>query len=961
MPLNQWDKVKEIFSDAVELRPAERPAFLDGACEGDSELRASVERLLAQADLTASLAILPPKPRHSLSPGDLMTPRFRIRRFVGAGGMGEVYEAEDLELGGTVALKTLRPAYGEDASFLGRFRREVQLARQVTHANICRIFDVGNDAGRVFLTMEFLDGETLSAYLRHTGRLPAETAGRLMRQLAEGLGALHEKGIVHRDLKPGNVMITQSSGGTRAIIGDFGLARALESSGDATSLSVTGHVMGTPDYMAPEQFRGEPASPASDIYALGLVMYEMVTGKKAFPGGQALENAVQRATEAPSSPRLHATEISPEWEALILRCLERDPAKRPANTNEVLAGLAGHLTPLPLVPLEPVKRNWWPWAAALATAAVVAVFAWRNWRPAPPVAAETVTTRITTDSGLSFDPAISRDGKLVAFASDRAGNGDLDLWVQQVGGGAPIRLTTTKLDESSPDFSPDGTRVVFRSERDGGGIYSVNTFGGEPALLVAGGRHPKFSPDGKSIAFWSGREGTGLVPGSAQVRVIPASGGEARVVAPEFAASLYPVWSPTGDALLCLARKPSDRTGDWYVIYPNGRPPRPTGAVAQLEGKTKLTPATQSLWRPLAWLSQPQRVVFGANAGDSTNLFEARLSDELRLEEKPQALTNGTAFETEFAMAAGGARMVYSSLKLNFDIWGVPVDADRGSAAGPMRRLTKEESSEAQPSLSWDGAQLSYRSRAAAVMSLHVLNLLTGKDQVLVNGPMAVTYPKISGDGRTVTYLDANDAVVQLPAQGGEARLLCKECGWPLDAGRDGQRILVEPAKPPDDVRMLHVATGQVSTLMPARQVLLGARWSPDGEWVAFHEYRKDSAQARIFVAHVGAQPTPPDQWIPITDGTQMDRDPAWSPGGNVLYFLSDRDGFRCLYAQRLDGRTKHPVGPPLEVQHLHEGGRSLRFVGNRSHAIGLTVGRGLAVLTLGELTGNVWQRESAP
>ena len=359
-----WDKVKSIFQDAAELPPAKRAAFLDSACANDAALRQEVEKLLAQSESDETQEIFTNRPQCVLEINEVLKGRFRILRFVGKGGMGEVYEAADQELGGHVALKTLRPELNADPEFLSRFRREVQLARQVTHPNICRVFDVGHEIrqghGMAFLTMEFLDGDTLATLLRRRGRLPLAEALPLVRQMAAGLTALHEKGIIHRDFKPGNVLVTLSStGGPRAVISDFGLARAMEQ--EPSSLSRAGQVLGTPDYMAPEQLLGEPVTTATDIYALGLVMYEMVTGAKAFPGGRPLENAVQRVVEKPAPPRSHSAEISAEWNAVTLRCLARDPADRPASAMDVVAALGGQELP----PIKSARRSWWPAAAII--------------------------------------------------------------------------------------------------------------------------------------------------------------------------------------------------------------------------------------------------------------------------------------------------------------------------------------------------------------------------------------------------------------------------------------------------------------------------------------------------------------------------------------------------------------------------------------------------------------------
>lgn len=367
-----WANLKAIFQDAAELPIAERSAFLHRACAGNAALRVEVEKLLAQTDSDETQEIFSTPPICALQTNELLKGRFRILRFIGKGGMGEVYEARDEELGGLLALKTLRSELNDDPEFLGRFRREVQLARQVTHPNVCRVFDVGRDErpGRqlAFLTMELLDGENLAAILRRRGRLDVAEALPLVQQMAAGLGALHEKGIIHRDFKPANILITRtSSTGTRAVISDFGLARALAQ--ESTALSHTGNVLGTPDYMAPEQLLGEPVTPATDIYALGLVMYEMITGKRAFPGSRPLESAVQRVAEKPIAPRSHSAEISAEWNATILRCLARDPAERPAFSADIVAALQGNPQPL-----AAPGRNWLSIIAIVL--ALVAVSLW---------------------------------------------------------------------------------------------------------------------------------------------------------------------------------------------------------------------------------------------------------------------------------------------------------------------------------------------------------------------------------------------------------------------------------------------------------------------------------------------------------------------------------------------------------------------------------------------------------
>ncbi|HEX7809082.1 MAG TPA: protein kinase, partial [Thermoanaerobaculia bacterium] len=269
---------------------------------------------------------------------------------LGVGGMGEVYEAEDRELRETVALKIIRPEIASNTRILERFRREIQLARRVTHPNVCRIYDVSHhlsrsEAGEVerkitFVSMELLHGRTLSSQLREHGRMSTGDALPIVRQMAAGLDAAHQASIVHRDFKSANVMLAPN----RAVITDFGLAHETEAK-DAR-LTDSGVVVGTPDYMAPEQLEAGPITPATDVYALGVVLFEMVTGRLPFHGTTPLSVALQRLQEPAPSPRKWAPDLDARWESVILRCLERDPAQRFARAGEVIAALES-TSPLP--------------------------------------------------------------------------------------------------------------------------------------------------------------------------------------------------------------------------------------------------------------------------------------------------------------------------------------------------------------------------------------------------------------------------------------------------------------------------------------------------------------------------------------------------------------------------------------------------------------------------------------
>ncbi|MGH7725846.1 MAG: serine/threonine-protein kinase [Candidatus Eiseniibacteriota bacterium] len=272
----------------------------------------------------------PSHPHGLFLPGTVLENRYRIVALAGRGGMGEVYRADDLRIGQPVALKFLPPFLERDADRLQRLLGEVRIARQVSHPNVCRVYDASDFEGRHFITMEYVDGEDLAALLRRIGRLPQEKAIDLARQIASGLAAAHIQGIVHRDLKPANIML---DGRGRARITDFGIATAAEFVGAETE-------WGTPAYMAPEQLEGKPASPRTDIYALGIVVYEMLTGRRPFDGSVPRDRGSGADTGA-APPSSLVPGLDPAIDAAVLRSLDADPARRPASAMEWLSLLPG--------------------------------------------------------------------------------------------------------------------------------------------------------------------------------------------------------------------------------------------------------------------------------------------------------------------------------------------------------------------------------------------------------------------------------------------------------------------------------------------------------------------------------------------------------------------------------------------------------------------------------------------
>jgi serine/threonine protein kinase len=391
MSPQRWNRVREVFDSAVERLPAEADEFLRRECGDDAELYSEVRQMLEQHRQAGFLDRPRSRPAPSFQPGDVAAGRYRILRLLGRGGMGQVYEAEDTELRERMALKTLLPEVVADSGMVSRFKREIQLARKIGHPNVCRVFDLARHPvdgsspnPALFLTMEFLEGETLAERIDREGRIaPVEALG-LIAQMADALDAAHRAGIIHRDFKPSNVMLVPGERG--AVVTDFGLARTIEVSTETTA-TATGQLLGTIDYMAPELFAGEPATPAADQYALALVAYKMVAGKLPFQSDSPLAGVVRRAGQKPPSVREAVPELDPVWDQAFARALDPDSARRFATCTAFVNALRGRSQSVTLsIPRLSRRRT-----AALALAAVLlaaAPFTWRAWqrarsRPSP--------------------------------------------------------------------------------------------------------------------------------------------------------------------------------------------------------------------------------------------------------------------------------------------------------------------------------------------------------------------------------------------------------------------------------------------------------------------------------------------------------------------------------------------------------------------------------------------------
>ncbi|MDE3167676.1 MAG: PD40 domain-containing protein [Acidobacteriota bacterium] len=878
-------------------------------------------------------------PAEPLEPGRRLGP-YEIQARIGRGGMGHVYQALDQRLHRIVALKILS---GEAA---GHALREAQAASALNHPNIVTVYEVGSLEGLEYIAMERVEGAGIA---RRGARLSLRDALHYAAQIADALAAAHAAGIVHRDLKPGNIMVT-SRGLVKVL--DFGIAKitGLPASSDEITRTLTspGVVIGTFSYMSPEQAEGKDVDARSDIFSFGCVLYELVTGRRAFDAETTVATLAAVLAREPRPAR----ELSPGLPApvahIIENCLRKKREERWQSMADVKLLLDAALAGLSAPSAGPALRRRPLPAAALAAAALLAgaFGAWFLTRtpPAKPAQARALN-QVTFDPGLSMAPAISSDGQLLAWASDRSSDGNLDIWVRQAGAADAMRLTLDPADDTDPSISPDGSRVAFRSERAGGGIYTVPTMGGEAVLFAPRGRKPRYSPDGRWMAYWEGRESGGLLPGSAKVFVVEAGGGQPRQLGADLAAALYPVWSPDSQSLVVLARGPNDRDADWWRIPIDGRPAEPTHALAAMRKQRLERVAWQRQVIPLAWGAGG--VLFAANRYDAGNLWQIPIPPGVAT-----PVTEGPGYHLQASISANGA-LAFSSLEWRNEIWSLPVDADRGIARGDIELLTADEADALAPGITRDGARLVYRARIMDRFAIRVRDMASGKRMSLVEG-RDMYIPRIAGD--TVVYCDPSGNIYRIGAFGGAVERVCPACGFTLGISPDSRRIVFENFAN-EGLAMFDLSSRAKSTpVAPLPDaVLSGAQFSPDGKWLAF-DARSFHSTAQVFIAPADSpQPAPRERWIPITEGLSEDIEPAWSPDGNLLYYLSARDGFRCIWARRLDPATKTARGDEFAVKHFHSARRSLRRILGNGGYPGLNAVPGRLIFSFGELTGNIW------
>jgi Tol biopolymer transport system component len=588
--------------------------------------------------------------------------------------MGEVWRARDTRIGRDVAIKVLPAAFAVDRDRLRRFEQEVRAAGTLNHPNLITIYDIGSDNGAPYLVMELLDGSTLRA--RISERLPIRKTIDYAIQIANGLAAAHEKGIVHRDLKPDNIYITRDG---RVKILDFGLAKLRPEKDEGNTEARTeqkgtspGVVLGTAGYMSPEQVRGDPVDHRSDIFSFGSILYEMLSGRRAFKGDSSVETMNAVLKEDPPELSVAESNIAPSLDLVVRHCLEKNREERFQSAKDLafdLERLSTTSGPLPRGEGGAKRRVRGLWVVA----AIVAIAALAWWLVGHRTTATAVKpawagrrfTLVTNQTGVEEFPSLAPDGKTFVYVSRASGN--LDIYLKRVDGRNAINLTKdSPADDTMPAFSPDGSQIAFRSEREGGGIFIMGATGESVRRLTDFGFNPTWSPDGSEIAVCSGpmELRPQALPSTTGIEAVNVRSGARREIVPVTENGLQPSWSPHGDRIAYWSVIGAGGQRDLFTVDP--RDPKHT--VVQLTNDRPLD------WNPV-WSPDGKYLYFGSDRDGTMNLWRIPI-DEHRGTGlgPPEPVPLPTRYAAHFSFARNSGALAYVGVDFSESISRVSFD-----------------------------------------------------------------------------------------------------------------------------------------------------------------------------------------------------------------------------------------------------------------------------------------------
>jgi serine/threonine protein kinase/WD40 repeat protein len=884
MKPERWHQVEQLCQAALDCTEGQRAAFLDRACAGDDALRREVDSLLKH-QATAKKFIEVPALEVAAKVAAVEQVRslvgqkishYQIVSLLGAGGMGEVYLAKDSNLGRQVALKLLPAQFTQDASRLLRLRRfeqEAKAASALNHPNIVTIHEFGEADGLHFIATEFIDGETLRASLTRTGLMKTSDALSVAVEVASALAAAHEAGIVHRDIKPENVMLRRD-GYVKVL--DFGLAKLtettalqnLDSSAPTPPLiarTESGVVLGTAQYMSPEQAAGKKVDARSDIFSFGVLVYEMVTGKRAFRGDSLMTTL---AAVINQEPEPLPAKVPPDLARIILRCLRKDPARRYQTVADLKVALEDvRDESISRGQAHALLRRPWTWAVLLSVLVVAGFLGWLAFRPAPPTEPLRAVA-LTTLPGIERSPSLSPDGNHVVFSWNGLRQDNLDIYVQMIGSDSPLRLTTDPRSDYNPVWSPDGRWIAFFRGQPAGYLSQgsrelllMPSLGG-PERKLADVRaqeffptpvHLAWSPDSKALVV-TDSPGEGKPDALYVVSLETAEKRQLTNPQPPVLSDASPAVSPDGRSLVFL-RKASWGAGELYLL-PLGEGLTPAGELTRLtlpalranypawmpDGKEIIFSARGSLWRLAVPGGSPARLPFVGEDGVMPVVSRPRAGMPARLvyvrsfideniwrlettapgarsSTAPIVAISSTKSDIHCQFSPDGRRVAFTSTRSGeWEIW---VGDPDGSNA--MQLTFMEANATGGPRWSPDGQLIAFASNLEGEFDIYVVPAAGGKPRRLTSHPALDHAPAFSRDGKWIYFSSTRSGeyrIWKMPASGGDAVQVTPNEGFVSIEAPDSTHLYYAPTSVTGSLWRLPTSGGQ-----PVK-VIDGVVWS---------------------------------------------------------------------------------------------------------------------------------------